>query len=313
MLRFAILVIVALAGAGPAFTETAPPPLDQPKHDTNQHNTAPDNRGTEAVPLIIKELPRERSEEDKAEAQEKSALDRKLTEYTGNLAFYTKYLFLATLVLAALTGALAVAAFLQMRDARKSIDAAVISAKAAKDAAEALPILERAFVLMYPDIQPSITRTLGPAGKRRIDEIMTGFLLINHGRTHAIVKSISFGVSLVDDLTTIPRYSDSVIDWDVVIPGGGRYPEKTTVSAIEPPEKYEKITYFHHNILTIEISAAQSDQILAKKLFPLVLGRAAYVDIFGKRYEIGDCFIYNGRTGFFEQHGGQEYNYWREC
>jgi hypothetical protein len=116
----------------PAATPS-PAPLDQPVRQTDQQQAPPDNRGTDQIPFIVKELPRERSEEEKTDAKEKAALDRRLTEYTGDLAWFTKALFISTLALATVTGALALAAFLQARDSRKSIAAAETAAKAARD------------------------------------------------------------------------------------------------------------------------------------------------------------------------------------
>jgi hypothetical protein len=114
----------------------SPAPLDRAPQ-TDQQNASADNRGTDQVPFVVKELPRERSEEEKLTHKEKAALDRRLTEYTGNLASYTKALFIGTLALAALTGALAFAAFFQTRDSRKSIAAAETAAKATRDNAQA--------------------------------------------------------------------------------------------------------------------------------------------------------------------------------
>jgi hypothetical protein len=96
-------------------------PLHQPDNEPGQQQAPPDNHGTQQIPLIKKELTRERTPEDTKHRQEKAELDRELTAYTNDLARYTKRLFLATCVLAAVTGGLATAAFLQIHVGRIAI------------------------------------------------------------------------------------------------------------------------------------------------------------------------------------------------
>jgi hypothetical protein len=116
---------------------------DHPKNQSQQQQTAPDNRGTYDVPFIVKQLPREHSAEEEKQEAAKAELDGKLAGYTADLAAYTKWLFAATLMLAVLTGALAIAAFRQMKDSRRSITAAERAASAAESA---LTVVERAFI-----------------------------------------------------------------------------------------------------------------------------------------------------------------------
>jgi hypothetical protein len=112
-------------------------PSDQPENPPQEQQAAPDNRGTEQTPFIVKELPRDPTAEERKEAQEKSELDRKLTAYTSDLAAYTEWLFFATCGLALLTGALAFAAFFQIVTGKAAIQAAIDSAKATANLAKA--------------------------------------------------------------------------------------------------------------------------------------------------------------------------------
>jgi hypothetical protein len=125
-------------------------PLQQPYYKSKDQEPGAGNRGSEHSPIVVKVLPYEGSQEDKNQANAKAELDRELTEYTGKLAFYTEYLFIATLVLASLTGALAWVAGRQMKDARKAIVAAQVSAKASEQhvhiAERSLIDLERAYI-----------------------------------------------------------------------------------------------------------------------------------------------------------------------
>ncbi len=96
-------------------------PLSQPKQEPYEQQTTPENRGTEQIPFVIKELSRERTQEETKQREEKAELDRKLTAYTSDLARDTEKLFGATVGLAIVTGALALAAFLQIRAGRIAI------------------------------------------------------------------------------------------------------------------------------------------------------------------------------------------------
>lgn len=58
-----------------------PPTSNQPNNDPAQQQTSPDKRGTDEVPLVIKERARQRSHEEVEEAQHKAELDSKLVEY----------------------------------------------------------------------------------------------------------------------------------------------------------------------------------------------------------------------------------------
>lgn len=111
---FALVFVITLAAvSGNGNAQQRQRTLQQPHNQPSQQQTAPDTRGTESNPVIIKEFPRERAQQEKGEAQEKANLDRKLAGYTGDLAFYTKCLFGATLLLSGLTGVLAYAAYRQ--------------------------------------------------------------------------------------------------------------------------------------------------------------------------------------------------------
>jgi hypothetical protein len=102
--------------------------LQQPRNQPNQQQAAPDTRGTEQAPFIVKTVPTEKSETDKQTEKDKSDLDRKLTEFTGDLAFYTKWLFIVTAGVVFGTFGLVITGFLQISDNKKAIGAAQTSA-----------------------------------------------------------------------------------------------------------------------------------------------------------------------------------------
>ena len=214
--------------------------LKQPRYDRNLGHNQTDNRGTATVTFVIKELSRERSQEEKIETQEKAALDRKLTEYTGDLAFYTKYLFLATLLLASLTGSLAFAAFFQMRDARKAIGAAETAAKAAERHAT---VAEQTFVhverpyLFYERIrmaEPITREWLDPNMEIRRKTIGVFYDIKNYGRTPAVIiergNSVYIGrifqnVRFIMSMTSGPMNTFSALALQMTRAGSARFTE----------------------------------------------------------------------------------------
>jgi hypothetical protein len=112
----------------------------QPSPKAGQQNSAQQERGTDNSPIVVKVLPTEKTKDDltreDAKDKEKTAIDQKLVSLTGDLALYTKLLFVATAVLALITLGLVVTGFLQIRDARETIEATKIAALAAQKSAE---------------------------------------------------------------------------------------------------------------------------------------------------------------------------------
>jgi hypothetical protein len=123
----------AMAADSRLITTPEPPPplLNEPNHQSDLQQPKPEERGTEQIPFVVKVVPSEPTPEAEIQSKEKSEFDRKLANFTGDLAFYTKCLFGATVFLALVTGSLALVAFFQMRDARKSITASEKLANAA--------------------------------------------------------------------------------------------------------------------------------------------------------------------------------------
>ena len=143
MLRFVSIVVAALVLAGASPLPVPKPsvpsagPSQQPSNQTSQQKPDQDERGTANSPAVVKVLPSEKSKDDLAREERKDEADRRLVELTGDLARYTEWLFGATLALGFITMGLVVVGFLQVRDAKESIAAAVKSAAAAEKAANA--------------------------------------------------------------------------------------------------------------------------------------------------------------------------------
>src|SRR5713226_4400394 len=99
-------------------------------------------QGTEQSPVVVRIQPSQKTETETAEEQkersEKAELDRKLVNFNGDLAFYTKLLFLVAVIQ---SGALLVQAYFLAGTLRAT-------AKAASVAKDALTTTERAFVFL---------------------------------------------------------------------------------------------------------------------------------------------------------------------
>ena len=123
-MRF-IVLCVGLLAAAPAMAQSGRL-IDVPSSNLSQplpstpltQEPGPEVRGTEQAPLIVKELPRQRSPQEEADAKTRADLERKQTEYMASLASYTERMFFVTLILAVAVAGLAIAAFRQMREVR---------------------------------------------------------------------------------------------------------------------------------------------------------------------------------------------------
>jgi hypothetical protein len=118
----------------------SPPLTELSKHPPSQNSQkdgAQEERASEKSPAIVKRLPAEKPKDELDREIAKQESDRQLVKFTGDLATYTKLLFIATGILAVITAGLVIVGFLQVRDAKESISAAVKSAAAAEKAANA--------------------------------------------------------------------------------------------------------------------------------------------------------------------------------
>ena len=195
----------------------------------------------------------------------------------------------------------------------RSVKIAEKAAAAARDSADALPILERAFVFIYTEFQQSYldsTKTIADAVERHrtIFDITTAFEFVNHGKTPAIIKEISFGSFVVEGKTEFPQYPASILDSVVVVPSSGVWPERMAKRSIIPlPDEYKNVHEFRPNIVINNVTEAQGEAILNGKAFVVALAKVSYLDIFDRQHETAICRIYDGHT--FAEHGGEKYNY----
>jgi hypothetical protein len=134
----AIALVLLVTFASDSLGQSKQPPT-QSKPATQP--PAPDQRGTDQVPLAVKILPatdaQEQAEKAEHERKEKAIIDEKLAFETQRIADYTDRLALFTVLLFCVAVAQAGLFLWQLRYMRQGMRDAEMAAKAAQDSAEA--------------------------------------------------------------------------------------------------------------------------------------------------------------------------------
>jgi hypothetical protein len=193
------------------------PALDQTRHQKDLQNPKTEEHGTEQVPLVVKIIPPNPTPKQEQREEEKAEQDRRLADYTELLFFATSFLGLATAGLAGV-------AYWQMREGRKAIGAAIISAKATRRLAREtrrqanaadrhLTTLERPY-LFFSAIQAGIQAQMGadqlvykPMQDPMNFRLLIRYEISNYGRTPAVIRDMLFAViSIPPPLPPTPDY-----------------------------------------------------------------------------------------------------------
>ncbi len=173
--RTAVLALgLCLALIGDSLAQSkwpSPPPRPEPSQQEQSHpggdqqSPAPNQQAAPQLPPIINIMPAPKTEAEAAEERRerglKAELDRKLVDLTGELAEFTRGLFIATVILAVATIGLLIAtaglayfAYRQSRDMKASIAVSGAAAKAAQKSAEvaekSLFEANRPFIVISP-------------------------------------------------------------------------------------------------------------------------------------------------------------------
>jgi hypothetical protein len=263
-------------------------PLDQPNSKPNQQKIAPDNRGTEQSPFVVKTVPPEKTREENKREEEKAEIDHETVRLTRDLVDYTWLLFIATGVLAGATGGLALVAFFQMRDARQAIQATVTSANAAVTSAQAA---DRHIVHAFP---PKIVVRRISLNKLEIGEqIEIEFIVGNEGRAPGTIMESNATVYIRQEgtLPAIPPYSVAVATMGTatVRPGPG-----------QPVKVYS----------LMPLTEAEYDRIVVQLRTPLYLiGYIVYDDELEVRRHMAFGREYNFPTQRFHPVNDANYEY----
>jgi len=136
---FAIAMLLALGGGSWAQPQ-------QPSPQSSQQQRTQDERGSDKSPVVVKVLPAEKSKDEIDREKASQEAERQLVNLTGDLARYTKLLFIATGLLGIITAGLVAVGFFQVRDAKASI---AVSVKAAKAAEKSAKVAESQFLVAH--------------------------------------------------------------------------------------------------------------------------------------------------------------------
>lgn len=176
MLTIALFVIVVSAQAQDITNTQAT--QQQKTSDTKQ-------KEIELRPVIVNVVQPPKTEDEKAEEKKerdrKIVADDRLIDFTGQLASYTLWLFVATLFLAVGTVGLGVFAWRQSRDTKRSADAAFLSS---------MPILS-------PYVVPEHT-ILHPFFKTAKFLAKVSFVFENFGKTPAMIREVNVDLFLCE-------------------------------------------------------------------------------------------------------------------
>lgn len=283
--------------------------IKQPETTVTQEKSHEDQRGTKKSPLIIEIAPTPKTDSERAEEtkereriteleRNKEKSDSDIVRYTGELAFFTKGLFAATVALVLATIGLFIAAFIQSREMKNSI---AISNKIAKAAMTSANVAEQALLMAEtPYLIPEITDCRVRTTADSIYEIELGntvtFHINNYGRTPATIYDIYSclfpAYALPDQIDTTGLHTN------------------LTMTEIIPAHKRSTDHHFSLNDgLRDSLFRGKKD---ASRYIIFFIGHVRFGDVFGNEYISGFCLARNGTTGEFYGLGGSKYNYRRK-
>jgi hypothetical protein len=223
---------------------TQPSPSANSSSKQIKQQVAPDQRGTDSVPLAVKILPapeaEKQAEKQERERQEKEVIDKKVAFETQRIADYTWWLASLTGLLFAVAIVQAAFFFIQlgmmktgMDDATKAAQAAQASAETAKEQVALTKMgiidLERAYLAVGPTeiivdfVHSDSAKARGFYMPSDPQELTVHLFLQNTGRTSASIKKI-YGI-LTDspplgDRPFYPPLPEQPSITDLAIPAG---------------------------------------------------------------------------------------------
>ena len=264
--RALIIVLLGLFVGSWAFAESQPPPpgprklIENPQTQTrDEHQKAKDDkRGTDASPLVIKMV---NTPESKIKAEQAAKYQNDETTSSRRLVWITG-------ILAIIAASQACVLIWQASELKKSVKAAKDAANAAQKSADALPLIERAYVFVsipYHYVAPDKQAPAFIQGEVTVS-------LFNHGKTPAILNQVKV---IIEPRTNCP--SDLIGDIKSEIPPG---------VVISSGGKYD-INY------PFTFSAEQWGEIENVNLTLFCYGRIKYKDVLDNIRETGFCWDYH--------------------
>jgi hypothetical protein len=124
------------------------------------------------------------------------------------------------------------------------------------------------------------------------------FCFVNHGRTPAHITEFYEAIRPHERGTGMPQPIDASNDDASVMPPWG---------VVAPPN--DASHEFRHNLLPALFTGMQDALLDPNKSVLFFMGYVKYVDIFGGRYTVGFCFIFDATFDRWVLAGGAGYNY----
>jgi hypothetical protein len=197
----------------------------------------------------------------------------------------------------------------QVRLTKISADAALVSARAARDSADALPNLDRAYIFI--EIDPHFSRDIQSVLSRVDRDARIAFQFINHGKTPAIIKAISASFRIWDAFPRKVSYINEPLAAEIVVRAGEIHPPPeprgptdldtriTRVAGYVPPTH---IGYKKHSLLSDPLTADVVQNIQEGQSSLWFYGHVIYEDVFGRFHKTRFCWRYNGKDNSFQQY-----------
>jgi hypothetical protein len=299
VIRGFLIVVLLLPVAG----------LSQEKDSANQHEPNRTRYAVQQAPPKLTPVPFDGKEKPKPnwanpECDKPKDHDEADLCVQRDMAKTAKDVLFSSYVQIALSVVGAILLFWTLYYTRRATRAAIIAANAAKESADALPAIERAYI--FAELMPNAASLISSPIERVISKRELGFgdagsahvrimyRTVNHGKTPAIIKSITSTIYHLENLPKHIRHANTEVPTADVVRAGDTYPMR------------ENGWFIHDQ--GINIDAAIS--IKAGRSFVWICGRVLYDDVFGRERETRFCWRYNRSEGSFEQYdrGDEELN-----
>jgi hypothetical protein len=196
-------------------------------------------------------------------------------------------------------------------------EATEIAANAARDSAAAMPTLERAYLFVETApldendlrLRLRLIRDYGHEEVRPKAATTVRYQIVNHGKTPAVIKAMSFTLQYRADTDgpALQPVSPNPIG-EIVVSGGAIYPEPD----ILPYDARTASPRFHSHKLAVQLAQTlRTEEVerMGRGLFYLLfVGRIIYDDVFGQEHATRVCWRYDTESHQLISYGGAEYN-----
>jgi hypothetical protein len=215
---------------------------------------------------------------------DKTESDRQLVKFTSDLAGYTEAMAIATISLVIATTGLGVLGYLQLADVRRSADIAERS----------LTELEAPFISVRI-IDKGVDKIHGITDQ---EFGIMRFSFSNYGRIPVHLRQVEEKLTLISFEHGLPEEFDLNFSNRIPMPRG-----VISVPGIDSPI----FTSYLIRDISNELAAARSQPLVKNELF--FYGFVRYDTIFGQKFRLGFCFIFDRYSDGWVLAGEEKYNY----